>query len=102
MQISFSPPWTALTAILLLLGIVVPWRGAVRMRALMARSALTSTERIAIYGSTIAYQWILCGLHGCGAAWRLYGWSLAESGAFGICSRIVRSPSASAWRLLRH
>lgn len=48
------------------------------MRALMARSALSSTERIAIYGSTIAYQWILSGL----TAWRCvaHGWSLLSLG----------------------
>ena len=71
------PPWD-LAGILLLLGIVVPWRGAVRVRALLARSALSSTERIGIYGSTIAFQWILTGL----TAWRCvaHGWSLASLG----------------------
>ena len=70
-------PWD-LAAILLLLGIAVPWRGAVRVRALLARSSLTSAERIAIYGSTIAFQWILSGL----TAWRCVarGWSLASLG----------------------
>jgi len=76
MQTSFFP-WD-LAAILLLLGLVVPWRGAVRVRALLARSALSSTERIAIYGSTIAFQWILSGL----TAWRCiaHGWSLTSLG----------------------
>jgi len=35
-----------------------------RVRALLARSSLTSAERIAIYGSTIAFQWILSGPYG--------------------------------------
>jgi membrane protease YdiL (CAAX protease family) len=76
MQTSFLP-WD-LAAILLLLGIAVPWRGAVRVRALLARPALSSTERIAIYGSTIAFQWILTGL----TAWRCVarGWSLVSLG----------------------
>jgi membrane protease YdiL (CAAX protease family) len=75
MQTSF--PWD-LAAILLLLGVVVPWRGAVRVRALLARSALSSTERIAIYASTIVFQWILTGL----TAWRClaHRWSLASLG----------------------
>jgi membrane protease YdiL (CAAX protease family) len=72
-----SFPWD-LAAILLLLGLVVPWRGAVRVRALLASPTLNSTERIAIYGSTIAFQWILTGL----TAWRCVarGWSLASLG----------------------
>jgi membrane protease YdiL (CAAX protease family) len=76
MQISLLP-WD-LAAILFLLGIVVPWRGAVRVRALLDRPALTSAERIAIYASTIAFQWILSGL----TAWRCVarGWSLASLG----------------------
>jgi CAAX protease family protein len=48
------------------------------VRALLARPALSSTERIAIYGSTIASQWILTGL----TAWRCVarGWSLPSLG----------------------
>jgi uncharacterized protein len=78
-----SFPWD-LAAILLLLGLVVPWRGAVRVRALLNRSALSSSERIAIYGSTIAFQWILTGL----TAWRCVarGWSLASLGV-GLADR---------------
>src|SRR5579862_3017325 len=70
-------PWD-LAAILLLLGVVVPWRGAVRVRALLARPALSSKERIGIYGSTIVFQWILSGL----TIWRCVarGWSLASLG----------------------
>jgi membrane protease YdiL (CAAX protease family) len=75
MQTSF--PWD-LAAILLLLGLVVPWRGAVRVRVLLASPSLSSTERIAIYGSTIAFQWILTGL----TAWRCLarGWRLLSLG----------------------
>ncbi len=76
MQISLLP--RDLAAILLLLGVVVPWRGAVRVRALLARPALSTKERIGIYGSTIAFQWILSGL----TIWRCVarGWSLASLG----------------------
>lgn len=49
-------PWDFLL-ILIVLGIVVPWRGAVRIRRLMARPHLTTTDRLALYASTIAFQW---------------------------------------------
>lgn len=83
----FPLPWD-FVAILLVLGIVVPWRGTVRMRALMARPQVSSAERIAIYASTIAFQWLAAGI----TAWRAVarGWSLnllglsTESPASGI------------------
>ena len=83
----FPLPWD-LVAILLVLGIVVPWRGAVRMRALMARPQVSSAERIAIYASTIAFQWLAASI----TTWRAVarGWSLnllglsPESPASGI------------------
>ena len=74
----FGIPWD-LFAILLVLAIAVPWRGAVRVRALLARGELRSNERIAIYTSTIAFQWVLTGL----TAWRCVarGWNLSGLGA---------------------
>jgi len=70
-------PWD-LVAILLLLGVAVPWRGAVRVRALLARGELRSSERIAIYATTIAFQWALGAL----TAWRCVarGWYLGSLG----------------------
>jgi len=50
-------PWDFIL-ILIVLAIVVPWRGAVRIRALMRRESLTSVDRIALYASTIAFQWL--------------------------------------------
>jgi membrane protease YdiL (CAAX protease family) len=44
--------------ILLTLAVVVPWRGLVRVRWLLAIPQLSSGERIALYGSTIAFQWL--------------------------------------------
>src|ERR1700735_4164048 len=49
-------PWDFIV-ILIVLSILVPWRGSVRVRALMRRDALTSVDRIALYASTIAFQW---------------------------------------------
>jgi membrane protease YdiL (CAAX protease family) len=54
--------WAALSwdvvAIFLVLAIVVPWRGMVRVRMLLALPQLSSGERISLYGSTIAFQWL--------------------------------------------
>ena len=44
--------------IFLVLAIVVPWRGMVRVRMLLAAPQLSSGERISLYGSTIAFQWL--------------------------------------------
>lgn len=70
-------PWD-FVAILLVLGVLVPWRGAVRVRDLLARPALNSRERIAIYASTIFFQWVLAAL----TAWRCFahGWDLTSLG----------------------
>jgi uncharacterized protein len=58
---SFVLPWDFLV-IILVLGTVVPWRGMVRVRALLARPQLSSAERISLYGSTIAFQWLAAGI----------------------------------------
>lgn len=73
----FGVPWD-LIAILLVLAVAVPWRGAVRVRALLAREELRSSERIAIYGSTIVFQWALAGV----TLWRCIArqWSLIGLG----------------------
>jgi CAAX protease family protein len=44
--------------ILLLLCVVVPWLGYRRVRRLMLIPATSSMERLALYGSTIAFQWL--------------------------------------------
>ncbi len=67
-------PWD-FAVILLVLAIVVPWRGLVRVRALLAGPQLNSAERISLYASTIAFQWLAAGItiwravtHGLGPA----------------------------------
>jgi uncharacterized protein len=50
-------PWD-FVAILFVLTVVVPWRGAVRIRQLLKRPRLGTRERVALYASTIAFQWI--------------------------------------------
>ena len=58
-------PWD-FWLIFLILGVVIPWRGRVRLQRLLAQPAIDTKERLALYGSTIAFQWLLLGL----VAWR--------------------------------
>src|SRR5438128_10181437 len=50
-------PWD-FALILFALGVVVPWRGAVRMRKLLARPSLETADRLMLYVSTIVFQWL--------------------------------------------
>lgn len=54
------------------LGILIPWRGAVRVNQLLARLQISSQDRLSIYASTIAFQWLLAGI----VAWRCYARAL--------------------------
>ncbi len=58
-------PWD-FWLIVLVLAVVLPWRGRERMRALLALPEVTSRERIRLYLSTIAFQCALAAL----VAWR--------------------------------
>lgn len=49
-------PWDFVLT-LFVLGILLPWRGTVRLRRVLATAELSSADRIAIYASTIAFQW---------------------------------------------
>jgi membrane protease YdiL (CAAX protease family) len=49
-------PWD-FALILVVLGVLVPWRGFQRVRELLSKPALESRERIAIFVSTILVQW---------------------------------------------
>src|ERR1700733_10607429 len=51
-------PWD-FVLILVFLGVVVPWRGDVRMKRLLRKAELTSTDRLSLYGSTIFFQWLI-------------------------------------------
>jgi membrane protease YdiL (CAAX protease family) len=58
-------PWD-FWLIFLVLGILLPWRGHQRARALMALPEVTSRNRIKLYVATILFQWMLTVL----VAWR--------------------------------
>jgi uncharacterized protein len=60
-------PWDFIS-ILIVLGVFVPWRGAVRIKRLLALPALTSFQRLSLYASTIAFQWILVAV----VSWRSF------------------------------
>jgi membrane protease YdiL (CAAX protease family) len=44
--------------ILLFLGVVIPWMGRRRIRQLMNMPSTTRLERLSLYASTIAFQWV--------------------------------------------
>jgi len=67
-------PWD-FWLIFLILGAVIPWRGRVRLQRLLAQAAIGTKERLALYGSTIAFQWLLLGV----VAWRALTRGLAAS-----------------------
>ena len=50
----------------LVLGIVIPWRGQVRLKHLLAQPAVDTKEKLVLYATTISVQWILAGI----VAWR--------------------------------
>jgi membrane protease YdiL (CAAX protease family) len=58
--------------------VVVPWRGSVRVRELLRQPALSTTDRIAVYASTIAFQWMAVAL----VVWRVtvHGAGIAQLG----------------------
>lgn len=61
--------------IFLVLGVFVPWRGSVRVRKLFARPALSTTDRLSLYASTIAFQWLAAFI----VAWRSFARGLTAS-----------------------
>lgn len=60
-------PWD-FVLILLVLGVLVPWRGAVRIKEILARPRLDTADRLALYASTLAFQWLAVGV----VAWRCH------------------------------
>jgi uncharacterized protein len=76
-------PWD-LWLIFLFLGVAIPWRGHVRLRKLLARPAIDTTERLTLYAATIAFQWLMLSV----VAWRALarGLTPAELGLGGQLS----------------
>jgi membrane protease YdiL (CAAX protease family) len=70
-------PWDV-WLIFFLLGVVVPWRGRMRLRELLAKPNVGTRERISLYVSTIAFQWIAVAVTGW-RAWR-HGFTAIQLG----------------------
>jgi len=50
-------PWD-IWLIFFVLAVILPWRGRVRMKKLLAMPQVSSMERLVLYASTIAFQWL--------------------------------------------
>jgi membrane protease YdiL (CAAX protease family) len=70
-------PWD-FWLIFVVLGVILPWRGRVRLRKLLAIPHVSTRERLSLYASTIAFQWIMAGM----VAWRAWarGYTATELG----------------------
>jgi membrane protease YdiL (CAAX protease family) len=70
-------PWD-IWLIFFVLGVILPWRGRVRLKKLLAMPHVGTMERLAVYASTIAFQWLAVAV----VAWRgwAYGYSPAALG----------------------
>jgi membrane protease YdiL (CAAX protease family) len=60
-------PWD-IWLIFLVLGVILPWRGRARMKKLLAMPLVSTMERLALYASTIAFQWFAVAV----VAWRAW------------------------------
>jgi len=70
-------PWD-IWLIFLALGVILPWRGRARMKKLLALPTVSTMERLVLYASTIAFQWIAATV----VAWRAWahGYTAAQLG----------------------
>jgi membrane protease YdiL (CAAX protease family) len=78
-------PWD-FWLIFLVLAVVLPWRGRAKLQKLLAKPTVDAPERVGLYASTIAFQWIAVAVVG----WRVWAHRLtaAELGLV-IPSRLV-------------
>jgi membrane protease YdiL (CAAX protease family) len=81
-------PWDFFL-ILVLLAVVIPWRGTVRMKRLMSLPQTSASDRLALYGSTILFQWLLVLI----VAWRC----VARSVDLGELGLSTSDPWRIAW-----
>ena len=71
-------PWD-IWLIFLVLGAVLPWRGRARMKELLAVPRVSTVERLSLYASTIAFQWLAVAV----VAWRAWAHGFTAS-QFGL------------------
>lgn len=58
-------PWD-FWLIFLFLGVVIPWRGYIRLQRLLKTPSVNTIEKLSLYGFTIVFQWAAVGV----VAWR--------------------------------
>jgi CAAX protease family protein len=70
-------PWD-IALIFFVLGVVVPWRGRAKLRHLLAKARVEPAERLSLYASTVAFQWVAVAV----AGWRAWahGFTARELG----------------------
>ncbi len=70
-------PWD-IALIFFLLAVILPWRGRARMKNLLAMPHVSSMERLVLYASTIAFQWLAV----VAVAWRAWahGYTASQLG----------------------
>src|SRR6266436_2968996 len=70
-------PWD-IWLIFFALGVILPWRGRMRMKKLLAVPHVSTVERLALYASTIAFQWVAVAV----VAWRAkaHGFTASQLG----------------------
>jgi membrane protease YdiL (CAAX protease family) len=70
-------PWD-IWLIFFVLGLILPWRGRVRMKKLLAMPHVSTMERLGLYASTIAFQWFAVAV----VAWRAraHGFTASQLG----------------------
>ena len=70
-------PWD-FWLIFAVLAVVLPWRGRARMKKLLAMPHVSSMQRLVLYASTIAFQWLATAM----VAWRAWahGYTAAQLG----------------------
>ncbi len=67
-------PWD-FWLIFFVLGLILPWRGRMRMKKLLAMPQVSTMERLILYASTIAFQWFA----GAVVAWRAWAHGFTAS-----------------------
>ena len=60
-------PWD-FWLIFAVLAVLLPWRGRARLKRMLAAPQISTVERLALYASTIAFQWFIAGV----AGWRAW------------------------------
>ena len=59
-------PWD-FVLVLVFLAFIIPWRGTARIKRLLSKPEISPADRLSLYASTIAFQWLLVFL----VAWRV-------------------------------